>query len=193
MNQEDLKAFLIYYPDSGKFIRIRDNREIGHAWNVGFGRIYRRICISGKGYLAHRLAWLYIHGSMPEKPMMIDHIDGDGENNKISNLRCVDALGNMKNTKLSSNNKSGISGVRWDSKINRWAVTIGHNGDHISLGRHKDKFEACCARKSAEIKYGYHENHGTKRIKPKKKPKKVIVGITASLLRAIKRNLGSFN
>jgi hypothetical protein len=46
---------------------------------------YVQIKISGKLYHAHRLAWLYVYGYMPEKE--IDHINRIRDDNRIANLR----------------------------------------------------------------------------------------------------------
>lgn len=46
---------------------------------------YRVIRIDGEHHKAHRLAWFYVHGSWPSG--IIDHKDGNKDNNKIKNLR----------------------------------------------------------------------------------------------------------
>jgi len=111
-------------------------------------------------YLAHRLAWLYVTGNWPNEEL--DHIDGDGTNNSIHNLREVDRLQNMKNQKLSRLNKSGRCGVRFSSFHGKWIVKIGSGkrGNMKHIGVFDDYFDAVCARKSAENRLNYHENHG---------------------------------
>jgi len=121
---------------------------------------YISIGIKKTKHLAHRLAWLYVYGVWPDQ---IDHINGNGLDNKISNLRSVSNSENAKNQKLRCTNKSGVSGVYWHNKARKWSVEIKVDGVKIYLGLSADKFEAICTRKSAERKYGFHENHGTKR------------------------------
>lgn len=58
---------------------------------------YRIITINQVNYLAHRLAWLYVHGEWPKYE--IDHINRKPSDNRISNLRDVPHHVNMKNTK----------------------------------------------------------------------------------------------
>ena len=57
---------------------------------------YIRIHINNKSYLAHRLAWVYVYGSIDEN-LVIDHINGKRDDNRICNLRMVTQHENMKN------------------------------------------------------------------------------------------------
>ena len=110
-------------------------------------------------YLAHRVAWLLYYGVDPGD-MQIDHIDGNPANNRILNLRLVDHGGNMRNKCKQKNNTSGVMGVSWDKENGKWLAEIGMKGKYKKIGRFKDKFEAICARKSAENRLGFHQNHG---------------------------------
>ena len=127
------------------------------------GKGYLQVSFTREGhrvhYLAHRIAWLLHTGEDPGD-MQIDHIDGQRDRNNFSNLRLVDNQGNAMNQRKRSNNKSGITGVYWHSRDEIWEAKIGVNGKLKNLGSFDDKFEAICARKSAEKRIGYHENHG---------------------------------
>lgn len=128
---------------------------------------------SGDGYLqinfvnngclvnrkAHRIAWLLHTGEDPGNKQ-IDHIDRDKTNNRFSNLRLVNNQNNNMNKSKPKNNTSGIVGVYWRKDRDKWEVKINEEGELQYLGIFEDKFEAICARKSAERKLGYHENHG---------------------------------
>lgn len=61
------------------------------------------------------------------------------------------------NQRVSSDNRTGITGVYFEKQTSRWKAYIRVEGSQITLGRYTDFFEACCRRKSAEIKY-YMEN-----------------------------------
>jgi hypothetical protein len=82
---------------------------------------YLKICVNGKKYFAHRLIYLFHHGHMP---MFLDHIDRNGLNNKIENLREATLSQNSANTSIRSDNTSGYRGVSWDKKAKKWLAKI---------------------------------------------------------------------
>lgn len=95
--------------------------------------------------------------------MQVDHINHDRTDNRIENLRLVNANENCKNQKASTRNKSGVVGVSWKSQKNKWHAQIMVDGKQIHLGFYddiNDAKDAKDARKVAERKYGFHENHG---------------------------------
>lgn len=166
LTQKQLKQHLTYNPDTGIFTRIKFRQRAtkfgpsaGTIIRQGEGR-YVSICIEYKRYSAHRLAWLYIYGAFPSG--IIDHINGNGMDNRISNLRSVTYAENSRNATLGKKNKTGVLGVAKTGK--KWGVCIGVNGKCIRLGSYSDFDEAVAVRKQAEIEHGYHENHGKKRI-----------------------------
>lgn len=167
ITQEQLKQLLHYDPDTGVFtwIKTRGGTCIAgrRAGNISKNKkdcklSYCRIYINGKFYKAHRLAFLYMNGSLPDN--VVDHINGDGTDNRWCNLRDVKSSDNAKNTRLKSNNNSGLHGVNWCSVRDKWRVRITVDNKELFLGRYNDFFEAVCVRKSAEVKYGFHVNHG---------------------------------
>jgi hypothetical protein len=119
---------------------------------------YRRIRIDDILYRAHRLCWLYVFGNLPEH--QIDHVNGVRHDNRIHNLRAVTNRENCLNAALRSDNKSGAHGVDWFKSRGKWRSRIKDNGKEIHLGYFDDISKAIAARKSAEILYGYHKNHG---------------------------------
>jgi hypothetical protein len=117
--------------------------------------------IDGVKHQSHRLAWLYVYGKHPKR--QIDHIDGDGLNNRINNLRDVTCRENLKNSRLRSNNTSGVSGVYFHKPSGKWQALIFTNSGRKYLGTFVDIKDAIAAREGAEIEHGYHENHGQER------------------------------
>lgn len=162
LTQERLKQLLHYDPDTGVFTWIANVNRMARIGDVAgsVNKVYEYVYIQvlKKKYRAHRLAWLYVHGSFPKNE--IDHIDHDRLNNRIDNLRDVTRQENKKNTSISSSNTSGFMGVCWDNSVEKWMVTISISGKRKTLGRFTNINDAIEARKAANIKYGYHENHG---------------------------------
>jgi hypothetical protein len=159
----ELKQVITYNPSTGmvdknikKYLKKDRKIPFGSITNT-YGKSYIRLQIFGVHYMAHRIIWFYMYGVWPD---YIDHIDGNGINNKIDNLREVKYSENLKNKRLYSKNKSGISGVTYLEETNNYKVYIISNRNKIYLGRHDSIFEAACAKKSAENKYGFHPNHG---------------------------------
>ena len=68
----------------------------------------------------------------PTDNLVVDHIDRDPMNNRLSNLRLVTPQQNSWNVSKSSNNTSGCTGVRWDKQYNRWVAFITIDGKTIS-------------------------------------------------------------
>jgi hypothetical protein len=112
----------------------------------------------GMNVLAHRLIWVMHYGEDPSG--MIDHIDHNRANNRISNLRAANYTINAQNRSLGTRNKSGVIGVRWVPSRNKWRADIRAEGRDIFLGNFEQKEDAVMARKSADVKYGFSENHG---------------------------------
>lgn len=160
ITQNELKRILHYDPETGLFTRISrsSGARVGDIAGTIMKLGYIAISVKGKVYTAHRLAWLYIHGYFPEKH--IDHYNHKRNDNRINNLREVMSSENHRNRSKSILNTSGIIGVRWRKQNNKWLSSIKVNGIQKHLGYFEDKFEAICARKSANNKYGFHPNHG---------------------------------
>lgn len=161
ITQESLGSVLDYNSGTGVFtwkISPSNNVKIGDVAGSMDKRGYIRISINKKGYLAHRLAWLYVYGKFPNGDL--DHKNQIASDNSILNLREASSEDNSKNLPKYSNNKSGTSGVYLDKRRGTWYSQIQYEGTSIYLGGFKDKRLAIEARKYAEIKYGYSSNHG---------------------------------
>lgn len=120
---------------------------------------YICITLNRKEYYAHRIIWEMHYGPIPEG-MEIDHIWHDRQDNRIENLRLVSKLGNARNQSKFKNNSSGVTGVSFDKSVGKWIVQIGVNGINKTLGCFEEFNKAVEIRRKAEIKYGYHVNHG---------------------------------
>ena len=161
LTQRYLKRILNYDKDTGLFIWKEPSAyktKVGDLFGgVDISTGYFRGRLRGQTHLLHRLAFLYVTG---EFPAQVDHIDHDKSNNKWDNLRIVNNLVNSQNQKMRSTNKSGFNGVHWHKLTSKWQASIRHKGKSIYLGLHSKLDGAIEARKAANIKYNYHENHG---------------------------------
>ena len=119
-----------------------------------------RVCGIRLGNLyGHRIA-LGISGVDIPHGFEVDHIDGNESNNRLSNLRVVTKQENSRNRATSKNNTSGTTGVHYAKSECKWRAAIMVDRKTISLGDYTNKDDAIKARKAAEVKYGFHENHG---------------------------------
>lgn len=113
LTQERLKEILNYDPETGIFFwKTSVGKKIKAGDIAGCITRYSRmqICIFGKRYLSHRLAWLYVHGNWPKN--QIDHKNGNPSDNRIDNLRDVtDAQNKQNRHRPNSNNKLCFLGV----------------------------------------------------------------------------------
>jgi hypothetical protein len=117
LTAERLREVVDYDPDTGVFIRkvrLAQRHQVGDRADfvvTGGGlKGYRRVSLFSQRYLAHRLAWLYVHGSWPKHE--IDHINGNPGDNRIDNLRdVVTAVNSQNKRKARADNRSGFLGV----------------------------------------------------------------------------------
>lgn len=143
VTQERLKELLHYDPETGIFTRLTTCGGVFRGSLAGYVHGptgYIMIKVDGKGYRAHRLAWMYMYGVMPKE--FIDHVDRCRSNNRIANLRDVTRKQNNENTGLRKDNKSGFVGVSWFAQVNGFMAGIRHNGKRIHLGCFSDAKEA---------------------------------------------------
>lgn len=101
-------------------------------------------------YLAHRLAWLFSNGQWPSQ--VIDHIDGNPQNNRIANLRDASIQANQENQRRAqrSNRSSGLLGSHFDAQTGRWMAKISVMNKTIHIGRYDTPQEAHTAYVSAK-------------------------------------------
>lgn len=112
--------------------------------------------INKKSYKVHRIIFAMHHGYMPEQ---VDHIDHNGLNNKIENLRPSNSKDNARNLPMQKSNKSGYIGVNWHKSAKKWqARAVDLSGKRIDLGRFDNIEDAIRVRKEYEVKFKYYKD-----------------------------------
>ena len=113
LSAQRLRELVHYSPESGLFTRrVKSSSRTYPGKPAGSPNTagYLQLRVDGVRYLAHRLAWLYVHGEWPNQ--VIDHIDGNPANNRIANLRDVSISVNLQNQRAAQGRtKSGMLGV----------------------------------------------------------------------------------
>jgi hypothetical protein len=155
LNQEEIRYFFHYREDGCLLWKERRGRRgrVGDIAGYVETNGYLRIRLYGKTFQAHRLVWLYHHGYLPEN--QVDHIDRNKLNNRIENLREVSKSCNMRNTGNRTDNSSGVKGVRWHRREEKWEARVKAPEKTINLGSSEDLLEAACLRLAAEQALGW--------------------------------------
>jgi hypothetical protein len=123
LTKDEASQRLSYDETTGIFVWLRraaqphENAAKVATWNTMYaGKVagvkthgYVRISVNDTKYYAHRLAWLIHYGEWPSG--IIDHIDCNGQNNSIANLRDVTKVENGRNLRAPRKSRSGIPGV----------------------------------------------------------------------------------
>lgn len=133
-----------FYFDLEDYNKIKD-----YCWWTDT-RGYIKTKHDGKQISLHRLIL-----NFPDQKLHIDHIHGKEtrNDNRKSNIRIVTCSQNQMNRGLQSNNTSGITGVFFNKKDNKWESRITVRKNIIQLGSFNNLEDAVNARKSAEEKY----------------------------------------
>lgn len=148
ITQERLKEKFEYDPTTGVFTRKASQRRSSERVGNLEANGYLRINIDGKKYLAHRLAWLFVYGVLPNE---LDHVDGQRAHNAIANLREVSRTENCFNRTKREGTTSSRKGVsRCQGK---WQAEIKVGDKRIYLGRFEDEDAAAFAYEEAAERY----------------------------------------
>jgi len=149
-----LKRMLRYDPETGELRwkttrggRVKRGSLAGSKTSDG----YLAVKIKGRIYPSHRIAWWLHEGYWPEH--YIDHINGNRQDNRFSNLRAVSPRCNVQNTAKTSGTSSKYKGV-CRLKSGRWMAHIQIDGKQKKIGEYDTEFEAACARLKAEQEIG---------------------------------------
>jgi hypothetical protein len=150
LTHEYLLQILNYDPETGEFTN----------------RVSRgQRAISGDRAGTEKLnGFLYMLGEWPK--FQVDHINGNRDDNRWSNLREATCAQNVANTGIRKSNTSKMKGVYWDKENKRWRAQIQHHGKKLNLGRFDTKEEASDTYNAAAINLRGEFHRETRPIKP---------------------------
>lgn len=168
---ELLRKLLRYDPETGKLYWLprtpdmfnpgRRGRDANcKRWNKHFAEKeafgicplgYCRGRLFNQYVLAHRVVWALSYGYWPRA--LIDHINGDRADNRLSNLREATYSDNVCNSARSKRNSSGYKGVFACSQPGKWRARICKNGKSVNLGSFRSAKEAHAAYAAASDRY----------------------------------------
>lgn len=134
ITQEKLQKFISYNKDTGHFTWLKSGRGVRVGARAGTidARGYEHIRVDGRTYKAHRLAWLYVYGSFPVA--QIDHVNRDCSDNRLCNLRAATNGENQRNRKTFRNSTTGVTGVSWNKRCQKYEAYIKVDGKRKHLG-----------------------------------------------------------
>lgn len=145
-NAETLRSCFEYDPDVGhlRWLPRPANNRANKNFNARFaGKLagtldswgHRQIKLIGTLHLAHRIIWCMVTGQPPKD--QIDHINGNRDDNRWSNLRAANALTNAWNSSVRHHNKTGRLGVVFykDGRTKPFAarIRVGGKGTHLGF------------------------------------------------------------
>lgn len=146
---EEVGAWLDYHPRTGEFWW-KKGKQSGKRAGYSKSEGYRCIKLFGVCVYEHRLAFYLERGFWP--PDKVDHKNGNPSDNRFKNLRLATHSENMMNTRLWRTNTSGVKGVSWCERLNRWRVRLTVNRRERHFGYYENFEDAKTASKEAHKK-----------------------------------------
>lgn len=137
----------------------RKNFISAYVHTMQKGKQYKELMLTGfcgkkKLVKQHRLIAIHFIPNPEGKPY-IDHIDGNGLNNSLKNLRWVTPQENSQNMKSHKGSSSQYIGVKWHTASGKWASQIFVNGKLKHLGTFTSEEEAAHIYNTAAVANGF--------------------------------------
>ena len=154
-SQAYLKELFNYDPETGYLFNKKPRAGVTVGSRAGsvdsWG--HRQIKIDGKTYQEHRIVWLWWYGALP--PCQLHHINKMRADNRVENLKEAprDNYDNQQDTLLRKDNISGVKGVCWLARYNKWQVQIQTDNKKKHIGLYTCLLDAVSARFAAERRY----------------------------------------
>lgn len=147
-------------PTTRRFNAKSAGKIAGSVNSNGYIHIGIRINNQRYEFYCHRLVWFSETGTIPE--LDIDHINQSRVDNRFINIRMVSRSVNIRNSKLTSRNSSGVCGVHWNKRIKKYlSLAVGDIvGRSVHVGSFDNIEDAELAVKKFRREHGYTETHG---------------------------------
>lgn len=148
-----LRERLEYDPETGdlRWKKHRYPKRVGVIATYKVRAGYQCLRLNGETHYAHRIIWRLHTGENLSDGMVIDHINHDPSDNRLSNLRLVTLSENTYNTTQNNvlNPDTSRRGII-QTESNRWSVQINYEGKKLYLGTYDTLLEAIAARTGGE-------------------------------------------
>ena len=146
LTQAELRLLFDYDPETGMLTRrVQTSSNAAAGCQAGYtnGGGYIRVGLHRRSYGAHRLIWLYVYGCWPARE--IDHVNTCPSDNRLCNLREATRRQGLHNTSRRRDNRSGIKGVRWSQRHQRWVAKLNRPDGSVFQRRLRSKEAAAAA------------------------------------------------
>ena len=160
--REALELFRYDYETGVLYWRWRVNSRVPKTLEAGTQRKssgYLTVSVHGRIYPVHRVVMLMCYGFYGEG-LEVDHINHVRNDNRLVNLRFVTHRGNMRNKSVSSKSTTGVTGVHFSKARKKYVAQIKVDRKVMHLGMFETLEEAAEARRQADRKYKFNNNHG---------------------------------
>lgn len=151
LTHERLIELLSYDPMTGWFVWLKPTSprvSVGSRAGVVAANGRRYISLDSEKFMAHRLAWFFLHGEWPEGD--VKQKNDDFDDCRADNLEDVSRSVASRARSLDNRNKSGYRGVSQD-KRGHWQAFITRNYKQVFLGNFDTPEDASTAYEAAAL------------------------------------------
>ena len=126
---------------------------LAYKWTVRIDKKNQYASAKGNSVQLHRMIMELELGRELAPNDEVDHINGDGLDCRVENLRIATHAENTKNKKLRKETLSGVIGISWDKRLGKWLARVSSDYKQVHVGYFEDLEEAkkALAKKAEEL------------------------------------------